>query len=334
MGATINDIAREAGVSIATVSRVANSNTAVNEATRQKVQQAMESLNYSPSIIARGLKLKSMKNIAIIVSSFKNTHHMRIAHVINSHFSKLDYDVVMYETGLSPESLSKSMKRIIEKKMDGAIFIGSSFQILLEKSKETKKFISSIPIVIANGWVEGTYGIFVDEYNGMKAAVNHMVSINRRKLLYLKGTDSISSDYKLSGFMDGCKEQGLETFSYIRSEKDVETTRKLFIDNKNIVDMYDGIICDEDNYALVAIKILRELDKRIPEDIAVIGCNNSEFSSFASPGITTVDNKAEKQGMYCAIILDEILSGDEKLEKKILQTLESEIIVRDSTVLS
>lgn len=333
MGSTINDIAREAGVSIATVSRVINGSAQVTEDTKQKVKKVMDKLNYSPSIIARGLKLKSMKNIALFVSSFLNVHHMRIAHEINSHFSKLDYDVVMYETGNSAEGLARAMKRIIEKGMDGAIFIGSSFQVLLEKSEETKKLISSIPITIANGWVEGTYGIFVDEYKGMKDAVKHLVSINRRRLLYLKGTDSISSDNKLAGFIDGCKEEGLEEFTHIRSENDVVTTRRLF-DERNLASKYDGIICDEDNYALVVIKTLKRLGVRVPEDVAVIGCNNSDFSSLSSPGITTVNNKPEEQGIECAIILDEILSKGSRLEKKILITIEPELVIRESTLLS
>ena len=88
MSATIRDIAKEAGVYTATVSRVLNSSTHVNEDTKEKIMSVVKKYNYSPSTIARGLKTKSIKTIAIVVKSFTMFHHMRIADQINNHFSQ------------------------------------------------------------------------------------------------------------------------------------------------------------------------------------------------------------------------------------------------------
>ncbi len=331
MSATITDIAREAGVSIATVSRVMNGKVRVSDDTRKRVEEAMEKFHYSPSLIARGLKNKSMKNIAIVVSSLKNMHHMRIAYEIDNHFSKLDYDVIMYETGISTESVTSSIRRMMDKGVDGAVFIGSAFQVLLEESSEIKKLLSSIPVVIANGWTEGAYGIFVDERYGTKLAVQHLASIGRKKILYLQGTETISAQNKVKGFLDGCEELSIDTHSVLRCVNSVESIQALFSENAGILDMYDAIICDEDNLALAAMRVLGEMGYRIPEDKAIIGFNNSEYAVLASPSLTSVDNLAVQQGIYCASILDGLLSGKETPEKKQLYTLIPELAIRNST---
>ena len=332
MGATITDIAREAGVSIATVSRVMNGKVRVSDETKQRVRAAMEKFNYSPSMIARGLKNKSMKNIALVVSSLKNMHHMRIAFEIDSHFSKLDYDVVMYETGISAESVSRSINRMLDKGVDGAVFIGSAFQVLREESEEIRRLLSTIPVVIANGWTEGAYGILVDEYNGMKAAVRHLMDIGRRRILYLQGTETISAQNKVKGFLDGCDELSIDKHSVMRCENSTSGVRKCFNDNSGLLKNYDAIICDEDNLASAAIKILAELGYSVPGDKAIIGVNNSEYAELASPGITSIDNLARQQGISCASILDDILSKREVLAKKVLDTLTPELVIRESTM--
>ena len=331
MSATITDIAREAGVSIATVSRVMNGKVRVSEETKKRVEEAMAKFNYSPSLIARGLKNKSMKNIALVVSTLKNMHHMRIAFEIDSHFSKLDYDVVMYETGISTESVARSIHRMLDKGIDGAVFIGSAFQVLLDESDEIGRLLSTIPVVIANGWTEGAYGILVDEYNGIKLAVKHLSDIGRKKILYLQGTETISAQNKVKGFLDGCEALKLDSHSVLRCENSVPGVRKCFNDNSGLLKNYDAIICDEDNLASAAIKILIELGYKVPQDKAIVGVNNSEYAELATPGITSVDNLAEQQGIACASILEDILSGKEVLEKKVLDTLTPELVIREST---
>ena len=122
MSATIRDIAKEAGVSTATVSRVLNSSTHVNEDTKEKIMSVVKKYNYSPSTIARGLKTKSIKTIAIVVKSFTMFHHMRIADQINNHFSKKGYDIMMFETGTDEEGIQLFIRRMLDKSIDGIIF--------------------------------------------------------------------------------------------------------------------------------------------------------------------------------------------------------------------
>lgn len=331
MQATISDIAKEAGVCIATVSRVMNSSDKVSEATRAKVEAAMKKFDYSPSVIARGLKSKSMKTIAIVVKSFTMLHHMRIAHEINSHFSKQGYDVIMFETGPVTDDISLFIKRMFNRSIDGFIFIGSAFQILTDVD-ELDQLFKNIPVVIANGWVEGAYGLLVDEEKGMSQMAGYLKEHGRRHIIYMECNDTLSSENKKRGFvkategMDDCK-----IYDATNTVEGIMYAVEVILSKEEHV---DAIMCEEDNLAIKVIAALHRKGLNVPEDIAVTGFNDSEYATLAYPYITTVDNKAIEQGRFCSALLDDILSGrnsDEYKEKKVLKVLQTELVIRKST---
>ena len=323
MSATIRDIAREAGVSTATVSRVLNSSIHVNEETKEKVLNVVKKHNYSPSTIARGLKTKSIKTIAIVVKSFTMLHHMRIADQINNHFSKQGYDIMMFETGVDEEGMSLFLRRMLDKSIDGIIFIGSTFQ-LLSSLPETEILLESIPVVIANGWLENSYGILVDEKKGAEMLAEHFYSRGKRNFVFLHTSSTESCKNKISGFK-----------KYIAENKNVKGCVLCVPNDLSAIEdalssvEYDAVMAEEDVLALIAMKCLTNRGLRIPKDVAVGGFNNSALSHLSIPSLTSVDNKAIEQGKECAIALENILS--EPKEKKILKIIPPELIIREST---
>ncbi|MCI7607277.1 MAG: LacI family transcriptional regulator [Spirochaetales bacterium] len=327
MSATIRDIAREAGVSTATVSRVLNSSVHVNEETKEKVLSVVKKHNYSPSTIARGLKTKSIKTIAIVVKSFTMLHHMRIADQINNHFSQKGYDIMMFETGMDEEGMSLFLRRMMDKSIDGIIFIGSTFQ-LLSSLPETETLLESIPVVISNGWLKNSYGVLVDEKEGSKMLAEHLYSKGRRNLIFLHSSNTESCRNKIIGFKEfvSTKEDAVGRVVTITEEISE-------IDEALSSISFDGVVAEEDLLALKVMKILGKRGIRAPEDVSVGGFNNSMMSSLVTPSLTSVDNKAIEQGVECAIALEKILSSskDAPKEKKILKTIPAELIVREST---
>ena len=327
MQATISDIAREAGVCIATVSRVLNSSATVSKETREKVELAMKKFNYTPSEIARGLKNKSLKTIAIVVKKLTMNHHMRIAEEINRRFSELGYDVVMFETGYErDENISSFLKRMFNKNIDGIVFIGSSFQVLTNFEELTELF-NKIPVVIANGWIEGTYGLLVDEENGTKSMVEYLKKRGRKKIVFFKCNDTESTQKKIKGFKESIVNS--EVMEIVNTMDGVKYALEIL---KPVENGFDAIMCEEDNLAIKVISTLQRSGIAVPGDIAVTGFNDSEYASLSYPAITSVDNKAIEQGQFCASLLERILSGKEvDIEKKVLKIIETDLVIRQST---
>lgn len=328
MQATISDIAKEAGVCIATVSRVLNSSATVSKATREKVEKAMKKFDYVPSEIARGLKSKSLKTIAIVVKKLTENHHMRIAEEINRRFAELGYDVVIFETVYEKEdNIASFLKRMLNKNIDGIIFIGSTFQVLT-RFPELPELFKNTPVVIANGWIEGTYGLLVDEEKGTRELVEYIQKRGKHNIVFFKGNDTVSTQNKIKGFRSVVGEDGvvvdvLNTMDGIQYA--LEVLKPL---NKGI----DAIVCEDDSIAIKVVSTLMRSGVSIPSEIAVTGFNDSGYSALAFPAITSVDNKAIEQGQFCASLLERILSGKEEIpEKKVLEVLETDLVIRQST---
>ncbi|MBQ0070880.1 MAG: LacI family DNA-binding transcriptional regulator [Spirochaetales bacterium] len=333
MQATINDIAREAGVSTATVSRVMNNSPKVSEATKERVRHVMEKYDYSPSFIARGLKSKSMKTIAVVVKKMTMLHHMRIATEINARFTELGFDVVIYETGSTSEGIQAFLTRMANRSIDGIIFIGSAFQAL-ENVSDFNNILGKTPVVIANGWISGTYGIMVDEAAGCEMLVDQIASAGRTHMLFIHSNETNSTMNKMKGFLKKSEELKAEhNFHHVHVEQNEECKENLLSLIKNLA--IDGIICEDDQLALGVEKLLLESGYHIPEDISLGSFNNSIYSSLGSPSITSVDNKPIEQGQLCAEVLEKLLEDkvpEDLKEKKVVTTLIPELVIRKSTL--
>lgn len=327
MSATIRDIAKEAGVSTATVSRVLNSSTHVNEDTKEKIMSVVKKYNYSPSTIARGLKTKSIKTIAIVVKSFTMFHHMRIADQINNHFSQKGYDIMMFETGTDEEGMSLFIRRMLDKSIDGIIFIGSTFQ-LLSSLPETETLLESIPVIIANGWLENSFGILVDEKKGAEMLADHFHSRGKRNFIFLHSSNTESCKNKISGFNSFIKENN-DTNGRVVTIMEDESDMNEALSSSD----YDAVMAEDDILAMKTMKWLIKKGKKVPQDISVGGFNNSLMSELVYPGLTSVDNKAIEQGIECADTLEKILTGnkDAPREKKIIKIIPTELIIRESS---
>ncbi|MCF0261965.1 MAG: LacI family DNA-binding transcriptional regulator [Sphaerochaetaceae bacterium] len=329
MQSTISDIAKEANVSTATVSRVLNGNSNVTEETKARVLAAINKYNYTPSIIARGLKNKSMKTIAVVIKLMTHTHYARIANVIDQHFSNKGFDVVIYETASEGDTLDLFLRRMVDKSVDGIAFIGSAFEVLTKECPNYEEILKGIPIVIANGWVDGAYGIQVDEAQGTKDLVDHFVSMNRKHIAFIRDYESGSANNKLKGFKEGIEKHGLTKQSYIyRYSEDESGLRN---DIKTLAPDIDAIICVDDLLALKINRLLQENGKKVPQDICLAGFNNSFYNTFITPTLTTVDNKPELQGEVCVDILEKALTGQCNFEKKIIRVISTDLIVRESS---
>ena len=318
----IYDIAKEAGVSISTVSRVLNNKGNVNEATRKKVEEVLARNNYTPSAIARGMVSKSMRTVAVLTVDIRVPHYARTAYTIEREFSQKGYEVLLCNTGGQLEETEKYLRTVLEKKVDGIVLVGSVFNTICRESK-IKKLLGKIPMVLANGKLDvaNSYSILVDDRYGISLAVQHLVQKGHRNIYYIKDMDTASAQLKCEGFINEMKQCGLEVHTYqvIETASSIEggmnAAQKLLQSGK----IFSAIICGEDITAAGVVKGLLRAGLRVPEDVAVIGYNNSDYARICEPQLTTVDNKPELVAVFSVQLLTSLIEKTEVYASCIIQ---------------
>ena len=318
----IYDIAKEAGVSISTVSRVMNNKGNVNADTRKKVEAILEKHDYTPSAIARGMVSKSMKTVAVLTVDIRVPHYARTAYTIEREFSRRGYEVTICNTGGELEETAKYLKTMLEKKVDGIVLVGSIFNTLCKK-EEIGNMIKNTPVVLANGKLElpNSYSVLVDDRYGVSLAVEHLLQRGHKEMYYLKDMDTVSARLKSDGFVKALENHGIQDARQYVLDTDtgiqggIDAVEKLLADHKK----FTAIVCGEDITATGAVKAILRAGLRIPEDVAVTGFNNSEYARICEPRLTTIDNKPEMVAMMSVQLLTSLIEQTDVYSSCVIQ---------------
>ena len=322
----IYDIAKEAGVSISTVSRVLNHKGNVNPATRERVEEVLERNHYTPSAIARGMVSKSMRTVAVLTVDLRVPHYARTAYTIERELSHRGYEVTLCNTGGEAEETEKYLQTMLEKKVDGIVLVGSVFNTICKKP-EIKKLLRTVPVVLANGKLEmaNSYSVLVDDKYGIALAVNELLKKGHRDIYYVKDMDTVSARLKWEGFVDTLQRAGIAEAKkkVLHTTSDLEggmrAVRELIQSGKK----FSALVCGEDITAAGAVKALLQEGYRIPEDVAVTGYNNSEYARICEPTLTTIDNKPELVAMFSVQLLTSLI---EKTDAYSSCTIQPELV--------
>lgn len=327
----IYDIAKEAGVSITTVSRVINNKENISEKTKSKVKAVLEKYNYTPNAIARGLVSKSMKSIGVLTIDIRDPHYSTTAYIIEQEFSKLGYNVILCNTGGKASENINYIKMLVDRNVDGFILIGSVFNDEIIKSS-LLSYANNIPVVLANGFLgmENTYSVLVDDSYGISLCVDHLVEKNHKEIVYVKDSNTYSADQKKEGFIAAMNRHGLkmDDNSIITVERGLEGGYEAVENFLSLKKKFSAIIFGEDITAIGGIKKLKELGKSVPSDVAVTGFNNSIFARCCVPELTTVDNKVETVGSLSVKLLSDLIENKNATSNILIRP---ELIVREST---
>ena len=327
---TIYDIAKKAGVSASTVSRVINNKPNIKPETREKIQKLLKEYDYVPDQNARGLINKATKLIGILVADIRNDHHAALAYTVERRLRADGYLSFILNTGYDKESILASLKVLDQRKVEGIVVVGSVFQNdLVENELKTK--MKDTPVVIANGYLPlpNVYGILVDERKGIKDLVTLLHKSGKRKMAFMASIGTPSSYEKLYGYQDGLEEYKLG--EEIICEIDGIGQDDGYLGAVKLLEMYpeiDAIICTEDLIAVGVIHYLNEKKIKIPKEVAVVGVNNSNYGKICYPKITTMNNKMAETANITGNTLIGILKG-EKMPHKTL--LDPDIVEREST---
>lgn len=331
----IYDISRRAGVSIATVSRVLNNSSHVSETTRKKVMAVIDATGYVPNAFARGLGLNTMRTIGLLSLGASDPYQAQALSLLEKDFRGQGYDCLLVCADRDLEARRQGVEQLKGRHVDGIVLMGSSF---IEDNSEDNDYIreaaKSIPVVMLNGAFacEQVYGVLCDDQQATRDAALTLIGAGCRRILYLYHSDNHSGRAKLAGYRAAHRERGVpvdeKLLCFIPKDKAVAQVRDTLLQLEKKGVAFDAVMASEDILAVGALKYAKAAGRRVPEDLAVIGFNNSSVCTCTEPELTSVDNKLPTICQHIVSTMIGALDGKEMPQKTVFN---GEVVKREST---
>lgn len=309
---TIKDVAKQAGVSISTVSRVLNNPEMVTKNKKEKILNIIEELGYSPNALARGLIHKRTYSIGVLIPDISNLFYAEVLRGVEDAASENGYNTIICNTDRNKEKMISSFKMLKEKQIDGMIF--TSEPIYPDSYDLLQKL--GMPVVLA-ATHSLEYEIPSVKINDEQAAFDatvYLIQQGHTKIGMISGShlDPISGLPRIQGFMralrtydiDCHSEQCIEYGNY-RFEDGYDAMKRLLEKCSDIT----AIFASSDERALGAISYLHEHGIKVPDEISIIGFDNTRMAVMSIPKLTTVSQPLYRIGYHAAEKLDGLLTG-------------------------
>ncbi|TDX51573.1 LacI family DNA-binding transcriptional regulator [Orenia marismortui] len=328
---TIKDIAKEAGVSTTTVSRVLNDKPDVSEATKKKIQKVIDKLGYNPNGIARGLVLQKTHTIGLIIPDISNPFFPEVAKGVEDRARELNYSVIFCNTDNDKEREKEAIALMKSKHVDGIILslsISNKEELykLEEKNFDVVQIDRKIP--------DSNYrAVVIDNTLGAYNATSHLVELGHTKIAHVTGDLEIqTSQDRLEGFKKAIdnfdldyKEEWIIEGDFSK-ESGYQAMKKLL----RLEDRPKAVFIANDLMAIGAYEAIFEMGLEIAEDISVVGYDDIEIASIIKPGLTTMTQPKYKLGQTAADILIAKIDSKEDVDDEDI-ILNPKLIIRDST---
>lgn len=325
----IYDISKKAGVSIATVSRVINGKGNVAEATRKKVLTVIEDNHFNPNVFARGLGLNTISTIGIMCSDVMDIALAQAVASTEQELRKNGYNSILCCTGSSPEVINATVQLLLNKRVDSIVMVGSQFCMPYDNTYIAKA-AEKVPIIIINGFVEApnVYCNYCDDTSIVHDVMNKLIKQGRKDIVYLYKYDSQSGTRKKQGYLKAMNEHGLNDHMQI-----IHCNFSMDDITQSMVDFFkkhpcDAVLAAEDHLGICALKASLKLGKKIPEDISIIGYNNSLLSLCSYPELTSIDNRLPVMCSESIKTLIQVLRGEQPMNCSITSAL---LVERNTT---
>ncbi|MET0725917.1 MAG: LacI family DNA-binding transcriptional regulator [Leifsonia sp.] len=323
-------MAERAGVSIASVSRVLNGQPASPHVI-EKVREAADALGYVPHATARSLKMGRTEQIAFAVADVGNPVYVAMMHEVSRVVSKAGFRLVLSSTGNDPQDQIDLLSSLNRGFVDG---------LLLSPLRVTEPLVdalraSRLPIVIIGSLPDGVEldNVRADSVAGIGLAVEHLVEQGRKHIAFVNGpVDTVPGAARLSGYMTSIDRFGLATSADLQVEASDFTYKagRKAVARLITQSSPDAIVCANDLLAVAALKELTSRGLRVPEDVAVVGMDDTDAAELANPSITSVDLGSVKRAKAAAKLLIRRLADPAAAVKQVV--IEPTLSVRESSV--
>lgn len=326
--ATIVDVAKLAGVTPTTVSRVINNRGYISEKTKNKVHEAMEQLGYQPNEIARSLTKQKSNTIGIIVPHISHPYFAKLISNLENEAAKKDYKIILCNSKEKAEKEKQYLDMCKSNRVAGIILCSGNVE-------SNKINTGDIPVVLLErNFEEGKLGIQCDNYQGGKLATEHLIECGCKKVLHFSGVidEEMPADNREKAFIDTCIKNSVK---YYIKKFDINTYNQMdyyeaIKDTITEIKEIDGIFASSDLIAAQVIQVCNELNIRIPQDIKLVGFDDVEISKLTTPTITTIHQPIKEMAKLAVELIDAKYTNVE-IDKQIIVPIG--LVARNSTLI-
>ncbi|MCE5003846.1 catabolite control protein A [Staphylococcus chromogenes] len=317
MTVTIYDVAREARVSMATVSRVVNGNQNVKPETREKVNEVIKRLNYRPNAVARGLASKKTTTVGVIIPDISNIYYSQLARGLEDIATMYKYHTIISNSDDDPEKEKEIFNNLLSKQVDGIIFLGGTL------TTEIKDQISkaSIPVVVSgtNGKDDGIASVNIDFKKASQEITEQLIKSGANKFAFVGGGYSKKAqDDALEGLKQQLSEHQLEVDShllYVGNETYKDGIRAF---EKLSAYQPDAVLSISDEEAIGIVHGAMDHGLNVPEDIQVISFNNTRLVEMVRPQLSSVIQPLYDIGAVGMRLLTKYMNNEEIEEPNVI----------------
>ncbi len=326
MTTTLKDVAKEAGLAVETVSRVLNNRGYISEKTRKKVYEAMEKIGYKPNIVARTLSRGRSDAISVIMP-----------HMIHPYFSQMLSEIERYASEKQFQVFVNNSTGDIEKETnilelcENSLVAGVLIFSRQVKPEILKKF--NLPIITIERFIEGGTGcVLCDNYKGGQLAADELINKGCKNLIMLGSVwqRKMPADVREDGFMDVCRKRGVNAKVLSSNQEEYKQMEYHNSITKALTEFpeTDGIFCSSDLIAAQVIQVAAKMGRKIPEDLKVIGFDDTELAKLTTPQITTIHQPMREMARVAIDLISDTLEHKEINERNVLDV---KLVTRGTT---
>jgi LacI family transcriptional regulator len=328
---TIKDIAKKAGVSIATVSHVINKTRYVSDELKRKVYHAMEESDYHPNVMAGSLRRRKTKTIGLIVPDNANPLYAELAKAIENILFSYDFSLMLCNSEHNLEKELKCIKVLRAKRVDGLIVIPAG-----SKADHINKLVESgLPIVTLDRPVSDLLAdsVLIDHFQGVFDATKYLIGLGHERIAYIdKPFDLPHKFVRLKAYHKALKKHGITLYDSLYTKGGV-----CFTDGARAMNtllkadpMPTAVLAFDDVIAMGALRTIQDHGLRVPKDISLIGFDDMLLCSYTIPRLTTIYYPKNKMAeTACELLLERIEgTGDEKRNEIVIPV---RLVLREST---
>jgi len=300
--ATLKDVAREAGLSVGTVSRVLNNRGYISEDTKRSVREAMARLNYQPNAMARSLSKQSSSMIGVIVPSISHPYFAKVLSCLESAAREQNYQLLLFCSQGKVAREEEYVRVCVSNRVAGLV--------LCSGSVETGKLRNlGFPVVAFERFInEADAGVECDNYEGGAIAARELIRAGCRNLMCIGGAGEVSmpADARRVGFLDVCRQHpDIEVRENICAPEHLDDLNyfpelRSFLDSAPDV---DGIFAGSDVIGMQVMAELAKRGKRVPQDVKIVGYDDVNLAQMTNPQLTTICQPVHEMAQECVSII-------------------------------
>lgn len=328
--ASMKDVARLSGVSVSTVSRVINNSLPVDDETRRRVETAIEKVNYTPNLLARGLRMRSGHLIGLVIPDLSNQTFSRLIDYGQESAQRRGYDVIVGITNNDAEAEERFIQGLLDRNVDGVIFSRVSDRSHVLRMMNRR----GVPFVVLDRSLERERvpTVVLDNERAGEMAAEHLLSLGHREMACITGPLDIAIVRdRFSSFRETVLKAGANLPQYALFEGDFsyrsgeQGVRELLSSGTR----FSALWALNDYMAVGALNALRAEGVRVPEDVSLMGLDNVDCSWMSRPQLTTIEQPFRRMCEEAVHILVALKAGESSASERV--TVEPALVVRGTT---